>query len=118
MTTAASQASKVLGGLDSEQTMLQLYRQCTAHKLTHLFAADVVLKEEELPANWDCWSSHMTRQFNQMTNNFLSALTKQQKLPFFAMLISLIVVKNGGLGISDLRTIMIPTFILNMRRCL
>ena len=104
-------------GVPSEQTMLQLYRQCTAHKWTHLFAADFVSKGGELPANWDCWSSHKTRKFDQMTKHFLSALTKQHKLPFSAMLINSMTVNIGGLGIPDLRTIAIPTFILNMCRC-
>ena len=72
-----------------------------------------------MPTNWDCWSSHMTKQFDQMTNHFLSALTKQRKLPFSAMLISLIAVNNGSFGITDpRRRVAISTFILNMRRYL
>ena len=60
MAKAASEASAVISGLESEQTMLQLFRQCTTHKLTHLFAADVVFKPSEVhdraafPVNWDC----------------------------------------------------------------
>ena len=106
MKNAATESTKVLAGLESEQTMLQLFRQCTVHKLMHLYASDVASKEGDtndtssFPENWDCWSSAMTTDFTQMVNNFLCALTKQKQMPLSAQLLSTILVNNGGLGIS------------------
>jgi len=41
-------AAKLLSGLESDQTKLQLYKSCIAHKLTHLFASDVVNRVGQL----------------------------------------------------------------------
>ena len=124
MSKAASEAAQLLSGLKSEQTMLQLFRRCTVHKLTHLFAADVATAGNDVndvrvyPQNWDCWTSRTTLQFHDMVESFLSSLTRQRELPLSAMLIAKMAVRNGGLGIAHPMSNAIPTFILNMRRCL
>ena len=124
MKNAATESTKVLAGLESEQTMLQLFRQCTVHKLTHLYAADVASRDGNtndnvsFPTNWDCWSSAMTVDFTRMVNDFLCALTKQKHMPLSAQLLSTISVNNGGLGISHPRAVAIPNFVLSIRRCL
>ena len=35
-------AKQITEGLDDSQTMLQMFKTCTIHKMTHLYASDVV----------------------------------------------------------------------------
>eukprot|EP00985_Skeletonema_marinoi_P001259 scaffold512_cov162-Skeletonema_marinoi.AAC.1 len=41
LSKAKQDAANLLGGLEDDQTNLQLYRQCTTQRLNHLFPADV-----------------------------------------------------------------------------
>ena len=55
-------AARILKGLNIKQTMLQLYRQCTVQKMTHLFASDIVSRDildDSYPDKWDLWHSLM-----------------------------------------------------------
>merc|ERR1719291_1483287 len=60
----------------------------------------------------------MTAKFDKMSSDFLGSLTRQQKLPLSAQLIASLSVRRGGLGIPDPSSVAIPTFILNLRRCI
>ena len=82
MSNTASNSVQLFQGIESEQTALQLFCQCTVHKLTHLYASDVMAANGDIddtavfPVKWDCWKSPMTRQFHQMLDSFLSSLTR------------------------------------------
>ena len=53
---AKNDATTILEGLDDSQTKLQVFRQCTVHKMTHLFTSDVLSsKMSDLPKNWHLW---------------------------------------------------------------
>ena len=60
MSNAASDSVQLLQSIESEQTALQLFRQCTVHKLTHLYASDVMAANGDIndtavfPVEWDC----------------------------------------------------------------
>ena len=85
MSKAAGDATALLSGLESEQTMLQLFRQCTVHKLTHLFAADVASANGDINDSnvypdsnmWDQWTSRMTTAFEKITHDLFCSLTRQ-----------------------------------------
>ena len=50
MEKAVKNSQALIDGLDSDQTILQLFKTCTAHKMTHLFAADVLTSDfSDLP---------------------------------------------------------------------
>lgn len=112
-------SDKVIAGLDSSQTILQIFRMCTAHKLTHLFAADIINADiTDLPVNWNLWDSDMATEFTAMIDKVISSITNRPFIPNHALLISSMSPKAGGLGIQHPRSAAIPTFMLNTRRCL
>jgi hypothetical protein len=116
---AVSNCDKIIDGLDSDQTVLQIFRACTAHKMTHLFAADVLNhKLNDMPRNWFLWESDMADAFSDMIDKVLSAVTRRPSIPAHAHLIAIMSTKAGGLGIPHPRSTAIPTFILNTKRCI
>ena len=116
---ACEASDKIIHGLDDDQTILQLFRTCTAHKMTHLFKADVLTKPfEDLPNNWNLWDSDMAQEFTMMVDNVLSTITKRDTVPDHSLLISSMSTKSGGLGIQHPRSAAIPTFVFNTRRCI
>ena len=60
MEKAVANSKAVIAGLESGQTILQqLFKTCTAHKMTHLFAADALKSDyDELPNNWNLYHDH------------------------------------------------------------
>ena len=112
-----SDADLILAGLDDPQTQLQLFKTCTAHKLTHLYAADV-LNSNELPNNWHLWSSDLADEVTTLTKNFLTKLTNRSSLPDHALLISNMSTRKGGLGLQHPRCVAIPAMIFSVKRCL
>ena len=93
-------AKKITEGLDDSQTMLQMFKTCTIHKMTHLYASDVVTEGvANLPNNWHLWRSKMSDEFTNMTNSFLSEVTGRSSIPDHAMLISNMSTNKGGLGL-------------------
>ena len=116
---AISNCDKIIDGLDSDQTVLQIFRACTAHKMTHLFAADVLNnKLNDLPRNWYLWESEMADEFSNMIDKVISSVTRRPSIPAHAHLIAIMSTKNGGLGIPHPRSQAIPTFIINTKRCI
>lgn len=112
-------SNKIINGLDSDQTILQLFCMCTAHKLTHLFAADVLTKDfDDLPDNWNLYDSDMAADFNGMIDGVLSSITRRDSVPDHALLISTMATQAGGLGIPHPRSTTIPAFMLNLKRSL
>ena len=119
MEKAIKESKKILEGLEDRQTMLQIFKTCTAHKLTHLFVADVLAGDEsQLPNNWHLWSSDMADQFTEMSNTFLAKLTDRTSLPDHSQLISNISTTKGGIGLQHPRCTAIPALILTLRCCL
>ena len=101
------------------QTMLQMFKTCTIHKMTHLYASDVITEGvANLPNNWHLWRSKMSDEFTNMTNSFLSEVTGRSSIPDHAMLISNMSTNKGGLGLQHPRCTAIPTLVLNMKRCI
>ena len=116
----AIEASKsILEGLEDRQTMLQVFKACTVHKMTHLFAADVLnCDESKLPNNWHLWSSDMSDQFTIMIRDFLASLTDRTSIPDHSLLISNMSTNKGGVGLQHPRCTAIPSLILTLKRCI
>ena len=108
----------LLSGLEDFQIQLQLFKTCTDHKMTHLFAADVLCNSSKLPDQCHLWNSSMTKAITAMHYKFLSGLTNRSSLPLHAHLISSMSTNKGGLGLPHPRCIAIPTLILSMKRCI
>ena len=89
--------------------MLQIFKICTVHKMTHLFV---------VPNNWHLWSSDMSDQFTLMINDFLASLTDRTSIPDHAQLISNMSTNKGGIGLQHPRCTAIPSLILSFKRCI
>ena len=119
MAKAKEASKRILEGLDSCQTQLQLYKTCTVHKMTHLFMSDVLAADEAtLPDLWHLWNSQMTSDFDSMTNDFLKDLTSRSDMPAHAQLIASMASNSGGLGLQHPRCTAIPATVLAVKRCL
>ena len=117
MRKAAESSEALQSALDDDQSLLQLFKICTANKMTHLFTSDVLnADDEDLPHNWNLWSSGMTEAFNSMIEDILSKLTTSNDLPTHATILSTISTANGGLGIKHPSSSAIPAFMLSTRR--
>ena len=117
MEKAVKNSQALIDGLDSDQTILQLFKTCTAHKMTHLFAADVLTSDfSDLPVSWNLWHSDMADAFTAMVENVLAKLTKRESVPSHSLLISSMSTNNGGLGIQHPCSTAIPAFVLSTRR--
>ena len=106
----------LLSGLDDFQTQLQLFKTYTSHKMTHLFAADVLCNASKLPDHWHLWNSDMTKATTSLQDKFLAGLTNQSSILLHAHLISNMSTNKGGLGLPHPRCVVIPTRILSMKR--
>ena len=119
MGKAREASMRILEGLESCQTKLQLFKTCTIHKMTHLFASDVFAADPTaLPAAWHVWTSDMVTSFDAMLNDFLADLTCRDDLPVHAQLIATMSSNLGGLGLQHPRCTAIPAAILTTKRCL
>ncbi len=114
-------SEQILDGLEDVQTMLQIYKTCTAHKITHLFASDVITHTKadlsNLPAHWHLWDSDVATAFLSMNDTFLKSLTRSEEMPLFSSYLSGVPTTQGGLGIQHPIHCAIPTFILTTKRC-
>ena len=116
---AKSDAIKILEGLDDSQTQLQVFRQCTVHKMTHLFTSDVLTSDlSKLPKNWHIWNSSFCNEFSDMVNSFLATLLLRNDLPAHAQMIASMSTNSGGLGIQHPRCTAIPSCVLTVKRCI
>ena len=120
MARRASACGKaIMDGLDDQQTIFQLFRTCTAHKLTHLFAADVVnTSEDNLPKNWHLFRSDLVASYSTMLEDFLSRVLQQPSLPPHVQVITSMSTSGGGLGFPHPRSSAIPSFVLTTRRAI
>ncbi len=121
MSKASSDSKKILAGLDDQQTKLQLFKTCTIHKMTHLFASDVLNSDlSDLPNNWHLWRSDMATSFGQMTNEFLAELTDctAADIPQHSQLIASMSTNRGGLGLQHPRCTALPMTMLTTKRCI
>ena len=107
----------IASSLDSKQTIMQLFKTCTVHKMTHLFAADVVNNEMyDMPETWNIWQSDMTDKFTDMIEEMISNITSRPSIPRHSRLIATMSVSSGGLGLQHPISAAIPTFILQTKR--
>mgnify|MGYP003326218283 CR=1 FL=1 len=120
MQAALSDSKKIPAGLDDLQTKLQLFKTCTVHKMTHLFASAVINSDmTQLPSNWHLWDSDMTVAFTSMVNEFLEELADQQEsLPMHSELIASMSTNKGGVGLQHPRCTAILTVMLATKRCI
>ena len=116
---AAEDAKKVLDGLSNKQTMLRIFKMCTLHKVTHLFATDVACTPTaQLPSTWNLWSSDFCTEFSTMLNSFLQELLSVDSIPAHAHIISTISLGNGGLGLQHPRLAAVASFMLSLKRAI
>ena len=67
LSKAIKTSHSLISNLDSAQTIVQLFKMRTVHKLTHLFASDVVTcPYQDLSNNWNVWESDMSKGFSDM----------------------------------------------------
>ena len=121
MASARAASTRILDGLDDKQTRLQLFKTCTIHKLTHLFASDVLASDIErhrVGGPWHVWDSAMATDFSAMVDDFIATLTDRTDLPLHAHLIACMSSNCGGLGLQHPRCTAISTFVLNTKRCI
>ena len=119
MERALTSSRAIATSLDSKQTIMQLFKTCTVHKMTHLFASDVVNNDMiEMPETWNVWQSDMTDKFTDMIEEMISDITSRQSIPRHSRLIATMSVSSGGLGLQHPIDSAIPTFILQTKRIL
>ena len=118
MMSRALEASRAIAtSLDSKQTIMQLFKICTLHKMTHLFASDVVNSDiTDLPDNWNVWQSDMTDRFTEMLEEMICTVTNRPTIPRHSRLLATMSVSTGGLGLQHPMSAAIPTFILQTKR--
>jgi hypothetical protein len=124
---ARSDAEKLLQTLNDEQTILQLYRACTAQRLTHLFSADVYATEMHSTkynhnineaGNWCNWTSALALDFDDMNQHVIKSLTKTDTLPPASNVLMNINTKYGGLGLPSPRCKAVASFMLSTKQTL
>ncbi len=116
---AVVDSNKILDGLHDKQTMLRIFKTCTLHKVTHLFASDVACTESaSLPEDWNLWSSKMTNAFSSMLNSFLQRLLGTPSIPAHSHIIATTSLSNGGLGLQHPRLSAIASFMLSTKRAI
>eukprot|EP00984_Skeletonema_dohrnii_P016248 scaffold7173_cov81-Skeletonema_dohrnii-CCMP3373.AAC.1 len=115
LSNAQQDAANLLCGLEDDQTILQLYRQCTTQRLNHLFPADVYAHATNSncpPSRWHQWDSPTTKAFDELNKNVILAITQKETMPIHSQLLTNIDTKRGGIGITSPRLKAIPSFIL------
>ena len=119
ITAAVSDSNKILSGLADKQTMLRVFKTCTVHKITHLFASDVASSPiSSLPSDWNLWSSDLCNRFSTMINDFLQSLMAVHSIPAHSHILATLSLSNGGLGLQHPRLSAIPTFMLTTKRAI
>jgi hypothetical protein len=109
--------ASIIAGLSDDQTILQLLKICTSHKMTHLFASDVISSDaSSLPDSWTNWESEMVTSFTNMLDSTIAEITRQPTLPRHSSLIASLPTRHGGLGLPCPSTSAIPNFILSTKR--
>ena len=99
--------------------MLRVFKTCTVHKITHLFASDVASSPvSSLPSAWNLWSSDLCNRFSTMINDFLQSLMAVHSIPAHSHILATLSLSNGGLGLQHPRLSAIPTFMLTTKRAI
>jgi len=116
---AISDSKKILAGLSDKQTMLRVFKTCTVHKITHLFASDVASTPfSNLPEDWNIWTSDLSNRFSTMLNEFLQQLMGTHSIPAHSHILATLSLSTGGLGLQHPRLSAIPTFMLTTKRAI
>ena len=116
MEKAQIHADTILAKLDNKHSIFQLFKFCTAHKLTHLFSVDV-LSTATHPRNWNTWDSDLCLDFNTMVSQMIGALTNNCAPPPRTCNSDPIHEhKKRGLGIQQPRSTAIPAYFLAVKQ--
>ncbi len=107
--------AKLLEGLEDDQTILQLYRQCTSQRLNHLFPSDIYAHKAETEDMWQFWDSKTSCEFDQHNQHIIKAITNKTHLAYHSKILMNINTKMGGIGINTPRNRTIPASILATR---
>ena len=121
---AASMTSKnitsLLNIITDQQTRLCLFSQCIIQKLPHLLSADVLY---HLPTNnpnppWEEWNGPLTSNTDSIIKAFFTSLLTTAditpNIAEYAILISQLGLRVGGLGLLCPRTRAAPDFVITM----
>lgn len=119
LATTTSRSSIIVDKLESRQTIMQVFKQCTSHKLTHLFPYDVISSfttTSTLPQHWNTWESPFTRQYDSLIQSIISPITSNPAIPQHSINIACTPSKHGGLGLPHPRPSAISSLILRTKR--
>ena len=108
-------ANNLLAGLDNDQTIIQLYRQCTSQRLNHLFPADVYAQAQTSTCtneSWDAWDSTTARAFDNINAHIIKSITNKNSVPIHSHLLINMSTTMGGIGLNTPRDKAIPASIL------
>jgi len=108
-------ANNLLQGLENDQTIIQLYRQCTSQRLNHLFPSDVYAHAQTSMCTgqvWDNWDSDTAKTFDNINAHIIKSITNKETLDVHSRLLINMSTKMGGIGINTPRNKAIPASIL------
>ena len=112
--------TSLLDNITDQQTRLRLFSQCIIQKLPHLLSADVLY---HLPTNnpnppWEEWNGPLTSNTDSIIKAFFTSLLTTADItpdiPEYAILISQLGLRAGGLGLLCPRTRAAPDFVITM----
>ena len=119
MGKATTDCKSLLNGMEDYQTIFQLFKTCTIHKLTHLFPSDILTTDyDNLHNDWMGWESDLSVRFANMIKDMLSSLMTKTYVPHHAYLISTMGTSQGGLGLLHSATSAVATFMLTSQKCI
>ena len=119
MERATTDCKSLLNGLEDYQTIFQLFKTCTIHKLTHLFPSDVLTTDyDNLRDDWMGWESDLSVCFANMIKDMLLTFMTKTHVPHHAYLISTISTAQSRLGLLHPTTSAVPTFMLTSQKCI
>jgi hypothetical protein len=110
----------LLNNITDQQTRLPLFSQCIIQKLPHLLSADVLyhLPTDNPNPPWEEWNSPLTSNTNSIIKAFFTLLLTTADItldiPKYAILISQLGLRAGGLGLLCPRTRAAPDFVITM----
>ena len=112
--------TSLLDNITDQQTRLRLFSQCIIQKLPHLLSADVLyhLPTDNPNPPWEEWNGPLTSNIESTIKAFFTSLLTTADItpdiPEYAILISQLGLRAGGLGILCPRTRAAPDFVITM----
>jgi hypothetical protein len=112
--------TSLLDNITDQQTRLRLFSQCIIQKLPHLLSADVLyhLPTDNPNPPWEEWNGPLTSNTDSIIKAFFTSLLTTADItpdiPEYAILISQLGLRAGGLGLLCPRTRAAPDFVITM----